>query len=118
MIYRSNLSVLKYRVHKIFTFRCQKLLRVPVQNISNNGSKWAVNEDVMWKIVWGKNFTCHQCFITRHIVSIYLKIRLKSINTPTFSLNIELITDISDILGLLNQWEVLPTRVKNSAVFL
>lgn len=57
----------------------------------------------------------YQCFITRHIVSIYLEMRLKSINTPTFSLNIELITDISDILGLINQWEVLPTRVNNSA---
>lgn len=41
--------------------------------------------------------------------------RLKSINAPTFSLNIELITDISDILGLINQWEVLPSRVNDSA---
>lgn len=60
---------------------------------------------------------CHQCFVTRHIwvVSIYFKMRLKSINALTFSLNIELITDISDILGLINQWEVLPSRVNDSA---
>lgn len=71
----------------------------------------------------GKSFggkkihSCHQCFVTRHIlvVSIYFKMRLKSINALTFSLNIELITDISDILGLINQWEVLPSRVNNSA---
>lgn len=64
-----------------------------------------------------KLHSCHQCFVTRHIlvVSIYFKMRLKSINAPTFSLNIELITDISDILGLINQWEVLPSRVNNSA---
>lgn len=69
-------------------------------------------------IVWGKKLhSCHQCFVTRHmwVVSIYFKMRLKSINAPTFSLNIELITDISDILGLINQWEVLPSRVNNSA---
>lgn len=71
----------------------------------------------------GKSFggkklhSCHQCFVTRHIwvVSIYFKMRLKSINAPTFSLNIELITDISDILGLINQLEVLPSRVNDSA---
>lgn len=48
------------------------------------------------------------------VVSIYFKMRLKSINALTFSLNIELITDISDILGLINQWEVLPSRVNDS----